>query len=512
MISRVGVLALLLGLGWAAWGQPAMRWQRSFGGTGADYIRGIVPQIDGGLLILAESGSETNAGKAAPRIGGSDLWVLRLDASGAVQWERTYGGTGWDEAWSVASIPGGGHLLGSISSSTNSGTKTTGRFGAVDYWVARIAEDGAPMWDRTFGGTQVDRLSQVLALADGGFLLCGYADSDLDGNKTVASNGGRDGWLIRLDAAGETVWQTVVGGSDEDDIDVARELSDGGFLLAGSSASPPGPHKNDGHHGMGDVWIVRLDAQGNRIWDRSYGGSNVEYTHDLILLPEGDALVLATSLSGISGNKTSPSRGGGAAADAYVLRIDAKGERVWEQTYGGSSVDRLLSGSLSSGGLLMAGHSDSVPSGNKASPRLGWDDVWLVRIDLDGGLLWETILGSGGHESARVVRWLPDGDFVVGGHFIQINDLAPPVPVYGSDDAYLARYAGDTLRLRMDRADPPRLLLQGPTNTWHRLDVSTDLRTWTPWRTNRLGAPEEEVPPGTNGPHRFYRAQMLPRP
>ena len=153
-----------------------------------------------------------------------------------------------------------------------------------------------------------------------------------------------------------------------------------------------------------------------------------------------------------------------------------------------------------------------MPSGNKASPRLGWDDVWLVRIDLNGGLLWETILGSGGHESARVVRWLSDGDFVVGGHFIQINGLGPSVPVHGSDDAYLARYAGDTLRLHLERTDPPRLTLQGPTNLWHRLDVSTDLNTWTLWRTNRSAAPMEEVLIGTNGPHCFYRAQLVPMP
>jgi hypothetical protein len=332
----------------------------------------------------------TNAGKRAPLIGGGDFWALQLDTNGEVVWERTYGGTGSEEFWSVASVPGGGCLLGGVSSSTNNGTKTSGNFGGPDYWVVRIDASGNPLWDRSFGGAQIDRLSHVEALSSGGFLLCGYSSSDVSGNKSVPSRGGRDGWVVRLDPDGDIVWQQVIGGTGDDEVSAAKELPDGGFLLAGSSDSPPGPDKNDGHHGLGDVWIVRLDAEGNKMWDRSYGGSVDEYTHDMVLLPNGDAIVLATSLSGTSGNKTSPSRGGGATADAYVLRIDAKGDRVWEQTYGGSGVDRLLGGALSQGGLLMAGHSASAPSGNKASPRLGWDDFWLVRIDLDGGLLWET--------------------------------------------------------------------------------------------------------------------------
>lgn len=512
MKSRISLmLALLVWLMNAA-AQPGVRWQRSLGGEGSDQLRSLIPLANDGLLLLGEAGPGTNTVKRSEGFGGLDFWVVAMNAEGGVLWERAYGGSGWDTLWSAAATANGGFLLGGISSSTNSGTKTSVRFGEVDFWVTRIDATGNPLWDRSFGGTQVDRLAHVEPLPDGGFLLSGYSDSDLDGNKSVPSRGRQDGWLIRLDAEGEIVWQKALGGTGDDSIAAARQLPDGGFLLVGSSDSPPGGDKGDGAHGLGDVWIVRLDAGGNKLWDRTYGGSNVEYSHDVVLLPGGDAVVLATSLSGISGNKTSPSRGGGATADAYVIRIDDQGNRVWEQTYGGSSVDLLIRGAVTDDGLVLAGYSSSKPGGNKTSPHFGWDDLWLVRIDLDGGLLWETALGSGGSEQARALAWLPDGDVVIGGHLLPINGQSPALPTYGSDDFYLVRVAGDRPRLTATQGPPVRVTLQGVTNVWHRTDHSSDLQTWTPWSTNRLEVPSLELTDVEGTPARFYRASLVPAP
>lgn len=508
-ISWVGVMFAWAGeLG----AQPAVIHQISLGGAGTDQVRTVLPLSNLGVLLGGDSGSGTNALKQAPHRGLSDFWIVATAADGRVLWDRTYGGTSAEELSSLIPTGDGGFLLGGTSSSPVSGNKTAPHHGGPDFWLTRIDSEGNPLWDRSFGGPDIDRLAHVLPLADGGFLLSGYSDSDVGGTKTEPSRGGSDGWLVRINSAGELLWQRTWGGNSTDTLDAATELPDGGFLVVGDSDSPPGGDKDDGSHGLGDVWILRLDSDGRKLWDRTFGGSNVEYAHDVIGLPDGGAVVLATSLSGISGNKISPSRGGGATADAYVIRLDSQGSRVWEQTYGGSGVDLLVSGTLTDGGLLLTGYSSSGASGNKTSPHRGWDDLWLVRINLDGGQLWETTLGSGGSEQGRAVGVFPDGTFVVAGRLLPIQGQSPALPLYGSDDYYLIRLASDQPHLRASAGPPFRLTLAGVTNTWHRLDVSSDLKTWTPWKTNRWNIVPVELEDEPQALPRFYRAGLVPQP
>ncbi|MBN9690773.1 MAG: hypothetical protein J0M24_11090 [Verrucomicrobia bacterium] len=496
----------------ALFAQPAVLQQLSLGGTGSDRVRTLLPWGEHGVLLGGDSASETNAVKKAPRQGLSDFWIVATAPDGRVLWDRTYGGSSAEELTSLVPAQDDEFLLGGTSSSPVSGTKSAPLHGGPDFWLTRIDSQGTPRWDRSFGGPDIERLAQALPLADGGFLLTGYSDSDVGGNKTEPSRGGSDGWLVRINSAGELLWQRAYGGIGTDTLDAACELPDGGFLVVGDSDSPPGGDKGDGSHGLGDVWILRLDREGQKLWDRTYGGSNVEYAHDLIGLPDGGAVLVATSLSGISGNKISPSRGGGATADAYVIRFDGQGNRIWEQTYGGSSVDLLVRGTLTQDGLLLAGYSSSAPSGNKISPHLGWDDLWLVRINLDGGLLWETTHGSEGSEQGRAVAVFPDGTFLSAGHLLPIQGKAPALPLFGSDDFYLIRLASDQPQLRATAGPPFRLALTGATHVWHRLDVSSDLRNWTPWRTNRWDAFPVELDDEPQSLPRFYRAGLVPQP
>lgn len=492
--------------------QPAVIQQLSLGGAGSDHVHAVLPRGELGMLLGGDSSSETNALKQAQNHGLSDFWIVATAADGHVLWDQTYGGTSSEELTSLVPTEDDGFVLGGTSTSPVSGTKTAPLHGGPDFWLTRIDSEGNPRWDRSFGGPDIDRLAQVLPLSDGGFLLTGYSDSDVGGNKTEPSRGGSDGWLVRISSTGELLWERAYGGTGTDTLDAAFELPEGGFLVVGDSDSPPGGDKDDGSHGLGDIWILRLDREGQKLWDRTYGGSNVEYAHDVIGLPDGGAVVLATSLSGISGNKISPSRGGGATADAYVIRLDDQGNRVWEQTYGGSSVDLLVRGTLTNDGLLLAGYSSSAPSGNKTSPHLGWDDLWLVRINLEGGLLWETTFGSGGSEQGRAVEVFPDGTFVAAGHLLPIQGKSPALPVFGSDDIYLIRLASDQPHLRAAAGSPFHLTITSATNVWHRFDVSSDLKTWKPWQTNRWDRSPVELEDEPQALPRFYRAGLVPQP
>lgn len=526
LLHRSGVarrpqpLLLLLALAGLANAQPAVLNQQGLGGSGTDLAQTLCVLPDGRRFVFGTSDSDTNAIKQAASLGGSDFWMVTLNGAGARLADETYGGPGADQLSGAVAVPEGGFLLGGNSFSASGGTKGATNYGGSDYWIIRVDTNGVPLWDRSFGGSGVEALYHVERLQDGGFLLTGASTSPDDGNKSTTSVGEYDAWVIRVNALGEILWQRSFGGIYSDYLNVGRELPDGGFLLAGRSDSPISENKTAANYGFEDAWVVRLDAAGNKLWDRTLGGGSFDYGRDLILLPGGDALLVTASLSGISGNKQSPNRGNVGSADAWLLRLDPLGNVVWEQTYGGTGVDVFELGMLADGAILLAGQSFSGPGGNKTSPAYGWGDAWLARIDFSGVLLWETSIGSGGDEKAVALAALqPNGGIAVAGRFREINNQAPPVPGFGGDDIYVFTVASDRPQLAIAPLPPepdsfPRfqVTLSGASNLWYRTEYSFNLQSWQPWAIQQMLTPTVQRTDESGAPRRFFRARLVPSP
>src|SRR6185369_15785641 len=163
--------------------------------------------------------------------GGSDFYVIRLDATGQKVWEQSFGGTDYDALTCLQQTSDGGFILGGVSTSGSGGGKSASAFGGYDFWVIRLDTLGNKVWDKSFGGSDNDWLYSVLQTSDGGFALGGWSLSVPSGNKTSPAYGGADYWMIRLDAMGTKVWEQAFGGPAYDTLYSLQQTSDGGFLL-----------------------------------------------------------------------------------------------------------------------------------------------------------------------------------------------------------------------------------------------------------------------------------------
>ncbi|MEK7677826.1 MAG: TIGR02597 family protein [Verrucomicrobiota bacterium] len=369
--------------------QGSKQWERVFGGSGDDIGISIQQTSDGGYIMLAMSTSGISGNKSSASFGGYDFWLVKLDSNGDKQWEKVFGGTSEDWAAVLWQTSDGGYILGGSSQSGVNGNKTSPNLGSDDVWIVKVDANGNKQWDETFGGNDVDGIYYVNSLkqtSDGGFIFASYSKSQISGNKAKAGFGGDDFWLVKIDANGSKQWEQVFGGSLLDDPLSVQETSDGGFILGGQSTSPVSGNKTASGFGGYDGWLIKTDRDGNKQWEQVLGGTGTDQIFSVRQIGDGGYLVGLASNSGVSGNKTTPSFGGG---DAWLVKVDANGAKHWERAFGGSGDDgyRAQIELTGDGGLILGTSSDSGVSGNKGTPGFGGADYWLVKlITIDGAL------------------------------------------------------------------------------------------------------------------------------
>ncbi|QIP16492.1 PKD domain-containing protein [Spirosoma aureum] len=378
-------------------GIPTIVWDKTFGGNADDYLSSMLATSDGGFLLGGSSDSDKEGNKSDPYRGSSDMWVVKIDRNGTKVWDKTFGGTGADNISSMLATSDGGFLLGGSSSSGQTGNKSDpNQFGAEDYWVVKIDGSGNKLWDKTFGSRSSDKLSAMVATSDGGFLLGGTTGQFQDGNKAAPTKGGFfDYWVVKIDRNGTKVWDKTFGGNADDYLSSMLATSDGGFLLGGSSPSDQTGDKSEPSIGMGarDYWVVKIDGSGNKVWDKTFGGNRHDNIYSMVATSDGGFLLGGLSESGQTGNKSDPNQFG--AEDYWVVKIDGNGTKVWDKTFGGSGGELIYSMvATSDGGFLLGGPSNSDKDGNKSDPKQGDTDYWVVKIDRSGNKLWDKTFGG----------------------------------------------------------------------------------------------------------------------
>jgi len=389
-------------------------WDKTFGGTSSDQARSVVSTSDGGYLLVGNSQSGATGDKSQGNQGSNDYWAVKIDGNGNKVWDKTYGGTSDDVAQSVVSTSDWGYLLVGYSSSGAGGDKSQNSQGSNDYWAVKIDGNGNKVWDKTFGGTSSDVAQSVVTTTDGGYLLVGYSYSGATGDKSHNSQGGNDYWAVKIDGNGNKVWDKTFGGTSFEEANSVVSSGDGGYLLVGYSQSVAGGDKSQNSQGAYDYWAVKIDGNGNKVWDKTFGGTSNDYARSVVSTSDGGYLLVGNSGSGATGDKSQNYKGG---TDYWVVKIDGNGNKVWDNTLGGTGGDYAQSVvSTSDGGYLLVGYSKSVASWDKSQANhSNNEDYWVLKIDGNGNKVWDKTFGATMREYARSAVSTSDGGYLLVG-------------------------------------------------------------------------------------------------
>lgn len=392
---------------------PISTWNQTYGGKSFERLTSVVKTGDGGYLLGGHSLSRHGGDKRQDTQGRYDFWLVKTDATGAKLWDKRYGGNDDDFLNQIIPTADGGYLLAGSSKSGVSGDKTTTSRGSQDFWIVKVDVSGNKLWDQTYGGSGFEDLIQVVQLSTGEYVLAGVSDSDISGEKSQHRRGSRDFWLVKVSTTGVKLWDKRYGGSKAEELTSLLMTSDGGFVLGGSSLSGKSGDKSSAGKGGKDYWIVRTDDQGNQLWDKSYGGNGEDQLTTLATTTDGALLLAGHSSSGMSGNKSSATRG---SSDYWVVKTDATGAKLWDKTYGGNGEEELSSLiSTHDNGWLLGGSSFSNQSGEKSQNSKGSSDYWVVKTNEEGEQAWDQTYGGAGEERLRYLLQTEDQGYLLAG-------------------------------------------------------------------------------------------------
>jgi hypothetical protein len=336
------------------------------GGSGDEEGRAIQQTADGGFVAIGYSGS--NDGDAKGNHGGKDMWVVKLSDSGALEWQKSLGGSGNEEGRSIQQTADGGFVAIGESGSNDGDAK--GNHGGKDMWVVKLSDSGALEWQKSLGGSGDEEGDAIQQAADGGYIAVGFSDSD-DGD--VSGNHGEiDAWLVKLTGSGALEWQKSLGGGGMDNGRSVQQTADGGYVVIGDSYSNDGDSK--GNHGGKDMWVVKLSDSGALEWQKSLGGGGYEEGYAIQQTADGGFIAVGLTFSNdgdVSGNH--------GETDAWLVKLTGGGELEWQKSLGGSWLDAAASvQQTADGGFIAVGLSYS--NDGDASGNHGDMDVWVVKL------------------------------------------------------------------------------------------------------------------------------------
>jgi hypothetical protein len=330
-------------------------WQKTLGGSDRDGALNIIKTNDGNFLILAGAGSVDGDLTGL----GDGAWLIKMGKNGNVIWQKRVSNAG---AAAIIPAAGGGYmLLGNANSSS----------GFSDYQVTKITDDGNKIWQKTYGGTGADAAYSIVAASDNGYIIAGSAQSN-DGDVT-GNHGFDDFWIVKIDDNGNKVWQKSYGGTNVEFCNSITKTNDGGYVIAGITESNDGDVS--GNHGSSDNWVIKIDAAGNKVWQKTLGGSNQERAYHILSTSDGGLLV-----SGLTWSSDGDVASFHGATDAWVVKLGSNGNKIWEKTLGGTDeewINFALEVTPNNYVLVGATFSDDID----VVGLHGYGDAWLMKLN-----------------------------------------------------------------------------------------------------------------------------------
>lgn len=417
---------------------PTVKWEATFGGTNDNVGGGecgykVLNTASGGYVVCGLTyATDIPGGK-----GGIDAAIVVYDSAGTKLWNKSYGGTGGDGFSNMDITSNGDYIFSGFTTSTNG--DVSGNHGAQDIWIVKTNDTGAILWQKCFGGTAADgiksataggnfRQVSIKALDGGGYILSAPTAStngDISGN-----HGGFDVWVAKLNDTGAVVWQHCYGGTANDyPTGEIYTTADGGYVVGGTTESSNGDVT--GYHGGSDMWLVKIDSLGNLQWQKSLGGSGLDLCTGGVLPVDNGYVMTGTSRSS-DGDVNAL---GGGTYDWWAIKVNDTGAVVWSKSYGntGTFTYDFLLGSIvaKDGGLILSGvitgcaenatspsAYDGIGTGsNVTGPLFGAYDGWLVKVSAStGDIVWQKNVGTDYNEQFQNVIQRNDGTITATGY------------------------------------------------------------------------------------------------
>jgi hypothetical protein len=366
--------------------------QTTYGGSAYDAVYDVIQTGDGGYIAIGNSASFD------PLLLYYDVYLIKTDAFGNLQWQRTFGSPSWESGYGFNETADGGYIL--VGSKTNPSDNTT------DVYVIKVDGIGGVQWEQTFGGPKNDKARTVQQTVDGGYII--FGDSNSFGSVPFQS----DMYVLKISANGAMEWETVIGGDSTEWTWGGMQTSDGGYVVVGDTRSYSNPV------GWADVYLVKLDEDGNQVWDKTYGDTSLDTGRSVLQTPDNGFV--------IAGETFPP---GSSAYKAYLIKTDSDGNEQWSRTYGPSSQDTFARcvRATPDGGFIVAGEQNDPAGIDK--------DGYLLKVDALGNPQWDNTYGGPSIEFIYSVSVTSDDGYILSGRTLSFGE--------GNYDAFLVKLDSD---------------------------------------------------------------------
>ena len=373
-------------------------WNKTFGGTSYDGSYTIQQTTDEGYVLVGYTRSFG--------AGDFDIWLIKTDSDGNHLWNKTFGGTSYDYGRSVHQTTDEGYIIVGYTFSFGAGE--------ADVWLIKTDSDGNKLWDKTFGGIKDDRGYSVRQTVDGGYIITGHTRG--------FGTGGANVWLIKTDNNGNHLWNKSFGGTGSQQGFSVQPTIDEGFIITGYKLSIIG--------GNTDVWLIKTDSNGNHLWNKTFGGTNDDYSSSVMQTTDGGFVIIGGSSYSLD------------ESDVWLIKTDSNGNHLWNRTFGGEAFDFGWSVQQTSDeGYILTGGTESYSAGE--------GDIWLIKTDKNGNHQWNKTFGGTAHDWGHSIQHTSDEGYIITGY---TNSYGA-----GESDVWL-------IKIKSENQPPDKPTINGPTN------------------------------------------------
>ena len=348
------------------------QWARTYGGNSYDSANSFQQTSDGGYIIAGNT-SSFNTGY------NDDIWILKLSSDGEIEWQKTYGGNGREEAYFIQQTGDGGYIVAGYTYPSGAAER--------DIWILKLSSDGEIEWQKTYGGSGSDSASSIQQTQDGGYVVVGEIESLEEGQRI------RDTWFSKLSSDGDIEWQKTYVRDESYSVSFIQQTGDGGYIAAGTTGS----------YGAGaiDIWFLKLSSDGEIEWQKTYGGNKSDSVSSIQQTGDGGYIVV--------GDTSSFSDEG---SDPWILKLSSGGEIEWQKTYGGDKSYSVSSiQQTSEGGYVVAGSAFSGSEWGGPSER----EIQVLTLSSTGDIEWQRAYEGSDLYSTSSIQQTIDGGYIVAG-------------------------------------------------------------------------------------------------